>query len=198
MNTFSYLIYKKFRMLTAPIYLIIDLIPLNSVILDLGCGRGIITEEIKRRRAPKRYTGVDLNYKNTEFLRRRFPDFLFVSTDALEFVKICIDKNEQYDCIIISDMLYLIDDELKRELIANAYKILSNGGVMIIKEAGHNLLLFLQEYISVKILHLTEGTTINLQSVRFYEDVIREVTTNYVIINIRRLWYPHFIIVIKK
>ncbi len=198
MNTVFYPVYRVIRKLTAPINEIVSLVPVNANILDLGCGRGLIAEEIAKTKEPSGYTGVDLCEKNIEHLQKRFSGFRFFRVDAVEFLKNCINRNDKYDCIILSDMLYLLNDELKRELIESAYTVLSSKGTMILKEAGQNIPLFVQEYISVRILHLTSGESINLREARFYEDILKKLSANYVIINARRLWYPHFIIVVKK
>lgn len=198
MDPIFYPIYRVIRKLTAPISEIVSLVSVNANILDLGCGRGVIAEEIAKTKEPASYTGVDVCEKNIEQLKKRFPDFKFFRADAVEFLRDCINRNEKYDCIILSDMLYLLDDELKRELIESAYIVLSSKGTLIIKEAGQNLPLFLQEYFAIRILHLTSGESINLREARFYEDILKRLSANYVIINARRLWYPHFIIVVRK
>ncbi|MCX7958723.1 MAG: class I SAM-dependent methyltransferase [Deltaproteobacteria bacterium] len=198
MNRISYAIYKKVRMLTAPVSQIIELVPYNSDILDLGCGKGVFTEEIRNNRSPSTYTGVDLNSENIEYLKKKFPDFSFFKADAIEYIKRCTDNNQKYNCIIISDMLYLLSDELKKELTESAYHILRENGIMIIKEAGHNLLLFFQEYISVRLLRLTHGERINLKPAVFYEEILKKLSANYLIINAHRLLYPHFVIIVRK
>ncbi len=193
-----YKVYRFIRKLTAPIERIAELVPFNSSVLDLGCGKGVLTDEIISKKSPTRYTGVDIDKRNIHILRKRHPSFEFVLSDALDYLNICIENKISFDCIVISDMLYLLSEEKAEEIIIKTYSILSKNGIIIIKDAGHNLPLFIQEYISVKILHNTSGDFINLKPFKFYEGVLIKNSMNYIMIDVHRFWYPHFIVVIRK
>ncbi|MGC9044374.1 MAG: class I SAM-dependent methyltransferase [Myxococcota bacterium] len=198
MELFPYSIYKKLRELSAPIDEIVNLIPYSSSVLDVGCGRGVMAERILRERKPERYVGVDIDESRILKLKKRFADAEFVSMDAKEYVKLLKDKNETFSCILFSDILYLLSDEDAVSLIYGAYELLKIDGLMIVKEVDLNLPVWLQEFISVKLLRMTRGKNLYLRDVEFYERLLDNRGLNFAIIKYRRLWYPHIIITLRK
>lgn len=198
MDLFPYPIYKKVRELTAPIEKLLELIPYNAIILDVGCGRGVITERIIRERAPVKYVGVDIDETRILNLRKRFGDAEFVSMDAIEYLKILRDKKETFNCILFSDILYLFDEKNTEILILEAYELLQDGGIIIIKEVDFSIPVWLQEFLSLKVLRMTKGKNIHLKDIKFYERLFADKQLNFAIIKYMRLWYPHLIITIRK
>lgn len=201
MEVFPYSIYRLIRRFTAPIDRIIELIPDKAYILDLGCGRGIISEEVFKRGRYETYTGVDIDKERIEGLRRRFPSFKFKVDEALRSLQEFTARKERFNCIIMSDLLYLIEESTIEELINEAYRLLEEGGVIIIKDINGkkmNPLVYLQEYISVKLLKITSGNHISFKSIESLRGILNRADMKYTIMDAQRLWYPHFIIVIRK
>ncbi len=194
-------IYKIIRRLTAPIEIIVELIPNNSDILDIGCGHGIIAEDLLKTKKNIKYTGVDIKESRIKNLQKRFPFFNFIPENAMNVVKHFANNNERFDCIVISDLLYLFEDSSVESFIKDAYEILKDGGLIIIKDVDRkrlNHLVYIQEYISVKIFKITPSERIFFKSTEFYSEIFNRLEVKYSIINIPKLWYPHFIIIVRK
>jgi cyclopropane fatty-acyl-phospholipid synthase-like methyltransferase len=61
---------------------LLDLLPTDSDVLELGCGRGVpVTRELAKRH---RVVGVDLSSVQVELARHHVPEATFVHADALE------------------------------------------------------------------------------------------------------------------
>lgn len=201
MEIFPYTLYRLIRRFTAPIDRIIELIPDKAHILDLGCGRGIIAEEVFKSGRYETYTGVDIDKKRIEGLKRRFPSFKFKVGEALGSLKEFTAQKEKFNCIIMSDLIYLVEESTIEGLIDEAYRLLEEGGVIILKDIDGkkmNPLVYLQEYISVRLLKMTCGSHILFKSIESLQGILDRLDMKYTIMDVQRLWYPHFIIVISK
>ena len=198
MTSISYKIYKTIRMITAPIGEIVDLVSYNSDILDIGGGRGVIAEEIKRSKGYKSYTIVDIDEKRLIEVKKRLNNIETYHGDALNIVKEFLKINNLFDTIIISDLLYLCENGYTEALILKCFDLLKKDGALIIKEVNWNILIRFQELLSVKILKFTKGNDIYFRDVEHYEKILKKHNMNFAILKFNRLWYPHFIITIKK
>jgi SAM-dependent methyltransferase len=185
-------------MLTAPIGEIVNLVPYNSSILDLGGGMGVIAEEIRKHRGFKSYSIVDIDDKRLTEVKKRLKDIETYPGDALDIIERFIGDRRLFETIIISDMLYLCDDSYTERLIIESLGLLKDNGILIIKEVDWNLLVKFQELLSVKLFRFTRGRVIHFRGVDYYEGLLKRHNLNFAILRFNRLWYPHFIITLRK
>ncbi|MEW5821535.1 MAG: class I SAM-dependent methyltransferase [Cyanobacteriota bacterium] len=86
-------------------------------ILDIGCGSGIITNELSKR-SKNNVTGVDKSPEKIELLKFKYPDITFICSDALNLPF----QDESFDLITTSWLWVWINDinkfaqEIKRLL----------------------------------------------------------------------------------
>ena len=89
-------IYFKLRPLILPVYEIVKWIPNNAYILDLGCGKGVLTKYLKDF---IQYFGVD----NTVPANSNEDNINYIQSDCLNFIKRDISK---FNTFLIIDLLH--------------------------------------------------------------------------------------------
>jgi SAM-dependent methyltransferase len=95
-----------------------------SSVLDVGCGYGRISREIRKRQPSSLITGIELSEEFSAAYKEEFGSCLNVSVQQFQ-------STEQYDVIIfVTILMYLGEDELVPTL-EKFWSILSPGGVMI-------------------------------------------------------------------
>ena len=117
-------VYFKLRPFILPINEIIKFVPQNAIILDIGCGKGILTKYIFNF---DKYTGVDLvipissNNENVEFIK----------SDCLSYISNDLSK---FNTFLLIDLLHHLP-KIKQEIFLN--QIISNmkiGDRLIVKD----------------------------------------------------------------
>jgi uncharacterized protein len=149
-----------------------DLLPKEGKILDLGCGYGFPTYLLYWASQNRRQiTGVDYDEDKIETANHCFSktdDLKFVHTDITQFAF------EQYNGIIVSDVLHYLQPEKQNEVIEKAIQSLLPGGVLLIRDGDADMKekhkgTRLTEFLSTKVfsfnktvnkLHFLSGKTI--------------------------------------
>jgi len=100
-------------------------IPANSVIADIGCGRGVMSEHLLST-SPKKIIGIDLSSKMIEFARQDCTDnrIEFINTDLLT-----ADLPEIDAAIIFNSYPHFLD---KKSLAEKLAKHIKKGGILVI------------------------------------------------------------------
>jgi ubiquinone/menaquinone biosynthesis C-methylase UbiE len=101
-------------------------LPNRPAVLEVGCSDGRKLAELATR-APGRYVGIDPSTAAITEGRRRWPDLeLHVgSADQLPV-------DEQFDAVILGFFLYLCDRALLTRVVAEADRVLRDGGALVI------------------------------------------------------------------
>lgn len=141
-NAGKYLAFKNER--TQPSIDLVHRISLQSPerIIDIGCGPGNSTEQLKIRYPNARVTGADNSESMINAARENHPDIEFVLLDASE--ELC-RLAEKYDIVFSNACIQWIPDHPK--LLREMSSILNDGGIlavqlpMIYDEPIHRILL---------------------------------------------------------
>lgn len=108
--------------------------PVNSFIIDIGCGYGRICK-ILEENGYKKITGVDSSKVLLQRAKQGAPDINFIKADALKlpFSEITFDSAISFGIINC-----LIEKKQVNELIAEANRIIKAGGYWFINEYTRN------------------------------------------------------------
>lgn len=108
-----------------PLKEIDTLVPQKGVILELGCGEGVISQYLARE-SLRNITGIDLDASRLPKLTPK--NLKFIHGDITEYAL------PKADGVVISDVLHHLDRSNQAVVLERVYKALNKGGVLIIKE----------------------------------------------------------------
>lgn len=103
-------------------------------LLDIGCGFGLFGCYLATRYPEIEYHGFDLNPRRIDMAREAakrlgLKNAHFDCADARD-----LSINDQYDAIMMVDLLHHIDNDAKRALLAKCCSHLSPGGHLVVKD----------------------------------------------------------------
>jgi SAM-dependent methyltransferase len=101
---------------------VLEFIPEDGLVLDIGCGAGLIAAEITTR---ARVVGVDISSAQLELARRNAPDASLVRADVGEVAF----EPRSFDAVVAFWSLIHVPRELHGSLIARIHAWLKPGGV---------------------------------------------------------------------
>ena len=109
-------------------------LPSQGVLLDIGCGYGLMGCLLGLSHPSLRYVGVDLNPRRIAIARQaaerlRIPCAEFHCADARAVL-----PEERFDAILLMDMLHHVNHAAKRNLLRTCQSRLRPGGVLVIKD----------------------------------------------------------------
>lgn len=135
-----------------------ELVPQQGKILDIGCGYGFMAYMLSFTSAQRKITGLDYDEDKIDTANNCFSktnNINFVHGDVMGF------EFEQYDAIIVADMLHYLPPAEQKQVIEKCISNLNPGGKLIIrdgdadKEAMHKKTK-LTEFFSTKLLNFNK------------------------------------------
>lgn len=112
---------------------VINNIPRNAVVTDLGCGYGFLSYLLYFTSNDRKILAVDHD-KDKIVLANN----CFSKNDNIEFI--CADINnyeiEKSDAIILFDLLHYLSDQDQRQLLVKCFRALNDNGIILIRDAN--------------------------------------------------------------
>jgi len=96
-------------------------------ILDLGCGNGRLIELLGDRQV--NYIGIDISRGLVELAKKRYPDFQFLVFNGIN-IPFAANYFDKIYCIAV--LHHVPGAELRRDLLAEARRVLKPGGKLIL------------------------------------------------------------------
>lgn len=122
---------SKIRFWDAPLQELEKIIPKSGVILDLGCGEGVLTNYLAICSRERKLTGIEFNRDRIKAANHGIENTQFIYADVLK------KKLPKSDVIVMSHLLHHLpskEDQIK--LINNCYKSLKKDGKLIVAEVN--------------------------------------------------------------
>lgn len=162
------------RWILCPFPRLLEHIPQEGFHLDVGCGHGLLLTLMRRRNPAQALKGIDVSPQKIEQAKR-----IVSSNICFETYDIRDIEPASFDSISVVDVLYLLSASQKLDFLKACYSALRQGGKLIIKEVSKvsgwkSLFAFLQEFASVKILHITQGEEIHFLPIQGMASLIAE------------------------
>jgi 1-acyl-sn-glycerol-3-phosphate acyltransferase len=135
-----------------------NLVPQQGKILDIGCGYGFMAYMLSFTSAQRKITGLDYDEEKIDTANNCFSktnNINFVHGDVMGF------EFEQYDAIIVADMLHYLPPAQQKLVIEKCISNLNPGGLLIIrdgdadKKAMHKKTK-LTEFFSTRVLNFNK------------------------------------------
>lgn len=108
-----------------------ELVPQKGKILDIGCGYGFMTYMLSFAASKREITGIDYDEKKIATANHCFSKtstIHFICSDILNFAF------EQYDAIILADVLHYLQPNEQKQVIEKCIDYLQPGGKIIIRD----------------------------------------------------------------
>ncbi len=156
-----------------------DLLPASGNILDIGCGYGFLSYMLRFTAPERNVTGIDYDEEKIAVAARCFSKdehINFFHADATSF------SFEQYNGIVIADVLHYLQPEQQRVVIEKCIRHLQPGGTFIIRDGNKDLAdrhkgTRITEYFSTRLLGFNKTTSNGLSFLS--ASLIREITGRY-------------------
>ena len=150
--------YLRIRWAICPFDRILPFVPDRGDLLDVGCGSGLWLTYLSLEKPALQLHGVDTDPRKLEVAATSQ-----VAAKAQLRQASAADLPERtFDCITILDVMCLLSDELKAEVLRACYAALRPGGTIVLKDADTSpwwkyAPMALEELIWVRILGKTHG-----------------------------------------
>lgn len=154
----------KIRFWDSPIEQLEKFVPKSGVIIDLGCGEGIMTNYLAKSAPQRQLIGIELNKSRTKYANRGLKNAKFIQADVLE------EALPKADSIVMSHLMHHLpsfQDQMK--LIQHCGSSLRQGGQLIIVEVDKQFslkylftwlidavivpILFDKQFFNIKVFH---------------------------------------------
>lgn len=120
------MVYDIFRKSILPLEEIDKYLPKKGLIIELGCGEGVIAKYLARRRKSRRVYGYDKNPKRLSFSNLKNLHFIYKDIRSV--------KLKKSEGIVISDVLHHLSFKDQKKILENIFDSLNKNGVLIVKE----------------------------------------------------------------
>ena len=119
------------RWLIVPIEQIESYLPKNGLIIDVGCGEGVMATLLAIKSSKRKDLGIDINKNKINLAKKvssQISNLTFEQKDAFS-------KNlPKANGLVLSDFLHHLPSERHEELLSSLSNILNKSGAMVIKE----------------------------------------------------------------
>jgi 2-polyprenyl-3-methyl-5-hydroxy-6-metoxy-1,4-benzoquinol methylase len=154
------------RAWSAPLDAVVAALPGEGSLLDVGCGHGLISNEVALRSPRARVLGIDLSETKIASARATAN-----GRTNVEFRNIALEKVPEtgFDAVALIDVLYLVPKGSWAAFLRVCLEKLRPGGIFVLKEIGTEPAwkferLKLQEFMSTKIIRITQGDAMHFES----------------------------------
>ena len=180
-------------------------IPLRARVLDVGCGHGLGSLYLAVSSRQRDVLGVDID-RDKVGVAKQAAAHLAPGEASVRFEAVAggLDLRESFDAVTVIDVLYLLDQVGRRELVEAAAGLVAPGGVLVVKEADQvprwkAAITVAQELVATRVLRITEGDQVQFTPPAELAEMIerqgldvtrRRVDSGYV--------HPHVLIIARR
>jgi 2-polyprenyl-3-methyl-5-hydroxy-6-metoxy-1,4-benzoquinol methylase len=149
------------RWLSCPFPQVVEALPVEGRVLEVGCGHGLFSAYLAQRRTGLQVHGVDIDEAKIAVAHAsQLPAGGRLQFAVAESGSV---PSGPWDAVVLVDVLYLLDEAAQRALLESCAAALAPGGVLVVKDmatrprwkARWNAA---QEALSVRVLKITEGS----------------------------------------
>ena len=170
-NSLSKRAYVNLRWRLCPFEKLEKYLPKSGVILDIGCGYGLLTNFLSFKSAQRQVIGIDNSQKRLEVAKSTIKE-----RSNIKFIQGNVDNLELPVCngAVMSDFLHHLPEKTYSRLLAKIYSKLEPGGKLIIEEVDNKP--FWKYLSNLFIDHiLYPGQKINFKPADYWRKLLTEI-----------------------
>lgn len=169
---FTVKLYISLRWLLCPFEKIESYLPKKGVILDIGCGYGLLANYLAIKSTKRKVIGIDNNLKRLKIAKQTVID-----NSRIEFINRDLRKLDLPKCIgvSISDVLHHLPEDILNDLLIEIYNKIEFGGKMIIEEVDTKPRWKYFFSILVDKIILYPKDKINFKSAKYWENLLKRI-----------------------
>lgn len=185
-----------YRPYICPFDELLEQIPSQSSVFDIGCGSGMFLSLVKEFRNPKKLGGCEIAphlVKNTKALLQGFS-----GVEIFEFNGTVIPKQiSSYDFVSMIDVFHHIPKEHQLAFMRNLIDLMKPGATLIFKDIKNESPLVLWNKVHDLLLAGEIGNEINSSEIE--QHLTEKLGLTLISKSSKRmLLYPHFTLILKK
>jgi len=144
-------------------------LPERGLVLDLGCGYGLISHLVSASYPDRSVVGIDLSSRRIQVARRSVDHRKNIEFHAADIREV---QPPHCDAIMMIDILYMLPYRDHEQILARCYENLCNGGILIIKDNSKSpywkyAYAYVEDVIKIKLR--VYGREITKQSLRYWD-----------------------------
>ena len=144
-------------------------LPQRGMILDLGCGYGLVSHLVSVSNPERSVLGVDLSSRRIEVARKSGDHRENVEFHAADISEI---QTPQCDAVLMIDVLYMIPYQDHERILVRCYENLRDGGILIIRDNSKTpywkyAYAYFEDVIKIKLR--LYGPEITRQSLKYWD-----------------------------
>lgn len=155
-------LFVRGRLATAPLQALASRV-VGQRVLDVGCGHGLLSALIAKERPGSELVGIDPDQRKVAWARASVGTLPRTRFEAVGIDALAEREPGSFDCVVVSDVLYLLGVEAWPGFFRACRTLLGRGGRLLLKEAEDDgswraKKALLQEQVMVKLLRRTHGS----------------------------------------
>jgi 2-polyprenyl-3-methyl-5-hydroxy-6-metoxy-1,4-benzoquinol methylase len=179
------------RHLLCPMRAVAEHVPPAGRILDVGCGHGLFTNLLALGSSRRSVLGIDPSDHKIDVAVRSGASLPNVRYKQCRVQDI---DDGPYDAITILDVMYLLPDDMKMDMLRHCRKLLSPTGVLLLKTNDTRprikyAMVLSEEFLMVKLLGFTFGGKLHFRGGPEYLAMLKEAGFSADVFRIDR-WHP--------
>ena len=188
---FFFRLYAYIRMSLLPYGRLVEHVPHDGILMDIGCGFGLWLNYLRKRRPNLDLEGIDTDPGKVSVAKTCRDNRVRIAEGEAAGL-----PSGAYDCITVLDVLYLVPRDGKHRMLSDCFGALRPGGLLLLKEVDTKpswkyAVAKGEEVLAVKIAQITQGNALDFLSSADYVGLLENIGFQSVGVTRLDRGYPH-------